>query len=204
MIAQRLQPNDLLYPSQLLVLESPPALTVIGSLDVLQQQSWLAVFCSSRCPGSLIIQAQDVAHELVKQNTAVIGGFHSTVERELLRVLLRGTNSIIVVPARGLTPYRIPPDFQSALESGRLLLLTPFSDDVTRSSENLAWKRNLFVSDFAESVLVVHASTGSATERLVRLKIQQKKFFTLPNKANALLSEIGATPWNQFKETYGI
>ena len=159
--------------------------------------SWLAVFCSSRCPGSLIIQAQDVAHELVKQNTAVIGGFHSTVEREILRVLLRGKNPVIVVPARGLTPYRIPPEFQSALESGRLLLLSPFSDDVTRSSENLAWKRNLFVSDFANSALVIHASAGSATEKLVRQTIQKKIVFTLPDETNTPLLEMGAVQWHQ-------
>ena len=195
MEVQRLKAIDLRYPAQLHNLESPPTLTAIGLLEVLQQKSWLAVFCSSRCPGSLIIQAQDVAHELVKQNTAVIGGFHSTVEREILRVLLRGKNPVIVVPARGLTPYRIPPEFQSALESGRLLLLSPFSDDVTRSSENLAWKRNLFVSDFANSALVIHASAGSATEKLVRQTIQKKTVFTLPDETNTPLFEMGVRKW---------
>lgn len=195
MEVQRLKASDLRYPAHLLTLESSPVLTAIGSLEILQQVSWLAVFCSSRCPGSLIIQAQDVAHELVKQNTAVIGGFHSTVEREILRVLLRGKNPVVVVPARGLRPYRIPPEFQSALESERLLLLSPFLDDVTRSSEHTAWKRNVFVTNFADSTLVIHASLGSSTENLVRQIPSSKTVLILPDEANAPLLELGVQKW---------
>lgn len=195
MDAQRLEITDPRYPARLLTLESPPALTAIGSLELLQAPSWLAVFCSSRCPGTLIIAAQDVAQQLVQRGTAVIGGFHSPVEREMLRVLLRGTQPIIIVPARGLMPYRVPPEYNAALEGGRLLLLSPFPDAVARSSTRVALQRNLFVSDFADSALVIHASDGSATEKLARDTISKKTVWTLPDDANAGLLELGALKW---------
>jgi hypothetical protein len=48
----------------------------------------LGVFCSVKCPASLILKAYDVSRELAAQGLTVISGFQSPVEKEVLTVLL--------------------------------------------------------------------------------------------------------------------
>ena len=54
----------------------------------------------------------------------VIGGFQTPMEHECLRLLLRGTQPVVVCPARGIDNMRIPRDWGTALEDGRLLVLS--------------------------------------------------------------------------------
>lgn len=67
---------------------------VVGDPKLLDSQK-IALFCSIRCPGDLILAAYDYAKKLRDAGTAVISGFHSPVEKECLRILLRGTQPII-------------------------------------------------------------------------------------------------------------
>ena len=188
---QTLEPNHALYPKGLGNLTKPPVLSAIGNLALLQHSAWLAIFCSSRCPARLIIAAQDLAREF--SNTALIGGFHSPVEREILRVALQGQAPIIICPPRGLVQYRISPEFKLALKEQRLLLLSPFSDGTKRSSTDVAWQRNLFVGQLATTVLVIHGSKGSQTEKLAVKLLESKPVYVLQDKENTHLLEQGAS-----------
>ena len=67
--------------------DAPAAITALGDLALLDHRP-LAIFCSSRCPGKLIVQASDLAHALADRGAAVIGGFHTPVERACLEILL--------------------------------------------------------------------------------------------------------------------
>ena len=49
----------------------------------LLDQPLTALFCSSRCPGDLILQAYDAAQALRDAGVAVIGGFHTPIEKPL-------------------------------------------------------------------------------------------------------------------------
>jgi len=64
--------------------------TALGNIEILQSTK-LAIFCSVRCPGKLILAAHDFCQELRNKKVTVAGGFHSPVERECLNILLRGT-----------------------------------------------------------------------------------------------------------------
>jgi hypothetical protein len=97
----------------------------IGNLDILKQKK-LALFCSVRCPGSIIIQTYDCMKAIREAEITVISGFHSPVEKECLKILLRGKQPVIVCPARGLENMRIKPEFKEPLEDKRLLFLSPF------------------------------------------------------------------------------
>ena len=50
-----------------------------GDATILQRRK-LALFCSIRCPGDLIIRAQDYAKNLGCQGLTIISGFHSPIE----------------------------------------------------------------------------------------------------------------------------
>ena len=126
-----------------------------------------AVFCSGRCPGLRILEAQELAHRWRAEGRVIISGFHTPVEKEILRILLGGTQPSIVCPARGL-PRRLPSAQQQALYAGRLLVATPFEDSVRRADRHTCELRNRFVAECADERVVVYAHPGSLTTRCLR------------------------------------
>jgi predicted Rossmann fold nucleotide-binding protein DprA/Smf involved in DNA uptake len=143
-----------------------------GNADVLKGEN-VALFCSARCPGDLILKAYDLAKKLRDDGVTVISGFHSPVEKECLRILLRGKQPIIICPARSLTNLRVPGDWKRPLESGRLLLLSPFSAKHRRVTADLAKRRNEVVAAIADRVCFIHVSPGGELEAL-REQVRQR------------------------------
>jgi len=62
----------------------------------------LALFSSVKCPGDIILKTFDLAQHLRDQGVTVIGGFHSPMEQECLRILLRGKQPVVWCPARSI------------------------------------------------------------------------------------------------------
>ena len=190
--------DDPRYPAGLKVClgnAAPKTLTAGGDLGVLRSES-LALFCSVKCPGNLILQTYDLAQKLRAAGVTVIGGFHSPMERECLRILLRSPHPVIVCPARGL-PKRVPSEFRRPLEQGRLLLLSPFADTVSRADEETAHQRNRFVAALADKIFVAYAAPDSKTEFFCREIIAWRKpLFTFAESASENLLAVGARPIN--------
>lgn len=82
---------------------------------------------------------------------AVVSGFHSHLERNVLDILLRGKCPIIVVLARGM--YRkLPKQYEEAMNQNRLLIISYEKETITRVSEESAHKRNGRVREFADEM----------------------------------------------------
>ena len=123
----------------------------------------------------------------------VVGGFQTPMEKECLRLLLRGSQPVVICPARGIENMRVPRDWRPALDAGRLLIVSPFSNAYRRPTVKLAAERNRFVAAIAERVFIAHAAPGSKTEALANeLSIARKHLFTLPEETNANLLSLGA------------
>lgn len=193
--AKGLSNKDSNYPRLLSVLfdgQSAPELTFIGTLDVLSRRK-LAFFCSVQCPGSLIIQTHDLAQSLRQSASAVISGFQSPAEQECLTILLRGPAPVILCPARSVKSFSIRPEWRSAHDSGRLLLLSAFPEKERRPTARLAVERNRFVAALADRVFVAHATQGSKTLELCRqIRGWGKLLFTFDSPENGALSALGA------------
>jgi hypothetical protein len=71
----------------------------LGKTSILKSRK-LAFFCSVKCPGQPIVQAYDFASAARGAGITVIGGFQSPIEKDCLDLLLRGTQPVIVCPAR--------------------------------------------------------------------------------------------------------
>jgi predicted Rossmann fold nucleotide-binding protein DprA/Smf involved in DNA uptake len=165
---RRLTRSDPDYPPKLLLRlgqEAPVSLTALGNLDILMGPK-LALFCSSRCPGHAILRAYDHVQTLRKHGVTVISGFHSPMEKECLRVLLRGIQPLIICPARSLDRMRLPAEWKKPLNDRRLLLLSPFPAACHRVSAALAQKRNELVAALADEVFIAHVEPGGHLERL--------------------------------------
>ncbi len=123
----------------------------------------------------------------------VIGGFQTPMERECLRLLLRGDQPVVVCPARGIENMRISRDWRPALGDGRLLVLSPFPATARRPTAELAAQRNDQVADLAQRVFIAHAALGSKTEAFARsLSACGKPLLTLDSPANTNLVVMGA------------
>lgn len=132
----------------------------------LMEREKLAFFCSSRCPGSVILKTYDFANDVSKSETVVMSGFHSPVEQELLKLLLDRQHPVIVSPARSISRMRVPAEYKTAISENRMLILSPFNENQNRMTAKNAEIRNHFVATIADKILIAHAESGGRLERL--------------------------------------
>ncbi len=162
-----LEAGDSRYPAVLherFGTDTPVRLSALGNLALLALPK-TALFCSAHCPGSAILPAYDQAARWRDEGRCIISGFHSPVESECLRILLRGTSPVIICPARG--PFkRIAPEWQGPLEAGTLLIVCAFPESEVRVTAELAARRNEVVGALADEAWFAHITPGSKSDVL--------------------------------------
>jgi predicted Rossmann fold nucleotide-binding protein DprA/Smf involved in DNA uptake len=191
--------TDTLYPLALpsfLAGQAPERIATLGNLEILRERK-LALFCSIKCPGDLILKSYDAARELRDAGVTIIGGFHSPIERDCLALLLRGRQPTIICPARGLEGMRLRSEFKKPLYEGRLLLLSPFGEKDRRINARLALRRNEFVVALADEVLTAYAEADGKTEMFCRKALEWRKpLFMFESKQHDGLLAAGAEIMN--------
>jgi predicted Rossmann fold nucleotide-binding protein DprA/Smf involved in DNA uptake len=197
MNATLIQPESSEYPTGLKRVfgERPlPPVSAIGNRDLLRCRA-LALFCSIKCPGEVILRTYDLIRSIRDARIPMIGGFHSPMEKECLTLLLRGTQPVIVCPARSIEGMRLRTSWKTPLAAGRLLILSPFPKKYRRITAELSETRNRFVAALAEQILVTHAGAGSKTERFFQALLSWRKpIWVLSSKENEHLVAKGAKP----------
>lgn len=199
---QHISRTDTNYPTGLeryLKTETPETIWARGNIDLLPKQTatlngdlW-ALFCSSKCPGEIILKAHDLAQEFRKVGIPTIGGYHSPVEQECLRVLLRGSQPILLCPARSIENMRLKPAWKDALTEKRLLILSIFGKHHRRSTAVLASQRNAFVAALADKICIAHAAEDSKILEFAQMVLAWgKPVFTFETSANDTLLQLGA------------
>ena len=111
-------------------------------------------FLASRKISSIsILPTLDWATEVSKrEDIAIVSGFHSKMERNVLEILLKGQCGIIIVLAHGM--YRkLPIQYEEAMSQKRLLIISNEKDNVKRVSERTAHKRNEYVREIADEMM---------------------------------------------------
>jgi predicted Rossmann fold nucleotide-binding protein DprA/Smf involved in DNA uptake len=164
----------------------------IGNVAILQTPK-LALFCSIKCPGELILKLFDLAKELRDKRVGVISGFHAPMNKECFDILLRGTGPIVWCPARSIEGMRLKPAYKKAIDDGRLLIVSSFPARQRRMSKERAEVRNRLVASLADRVFVAYADPGGKTEQLCREVIASSKpLFTFDSRHNQNLLTLGA------------
>lgn len=184
--------SDLTYPAPLRtcsVFKSAPILNAIGSLNLLQKPA-IALFCSTKCPGELILKTYDLAQALRDTEIPVISGFHTPIEQDCLKILLRGTQPIIHCPARSLHKIRLSSEQKQAIGGNRLLLISPFSPSYPRVTAELAGKRNEMIGAIAHTIFIAYAAPNSKTLAFAQRLIEVgKSVVTLDSSSNPLFQQ---------------
>ena len=199
---QHITQTDPNYPKRLknyLKTEAPETIWTCGNINLLPTTDaafngklW-ALFCSKKCPGELILKTHDLAQKFKEKGIPTIGGYHSPVEKECLRVLLRGSQPILLCPARNIENMQLKSAWKDAFAEERLLILSIFENK--RSTAALASQRNAFVAALADKICIAHAAEDSKTLEFAQMiTTWGKPVFTFETEANDALFQLGAQP----------
>jgi predicted Rossmann fold nucleotide-binding protein DprA/Smf involved in DNA uptake len=167
--AESIHPSQAAWPRHLtnrLGAAAPAALYAVGSVPLLAGRK-TGLFCSARTPGDAILRAHDATRRMRDEGVTVISGFHSPIEKECLRILLRGKQPIIICPARAIDSIRIPGECRAAFEAGRVLFLSRFTKQPQRVTKDSALVRNEFVAALADEAYIAHITAGGKTDQIV-------------------------------------
>ncbi len=194
MTLQNISPENPAYPAAFktcVAFKAPPNLTAIGNLELLTQ-TMIALFCSKQCPGDLILTTYNLVQALRDAEIPIISGFHTPVEQDCLKLLLRGTQPIIHCPARSIHNIRLLPEQQQAIGENRLLLISPFNASYPRVTAKLADKRNELIGAIAHAIVIAYAAPNSKTLALTqRLITSGKSIVIIASPSNPLVQEQG-------------
>ncbi len=113
----------------------------------------IGYFASNNITSLSVLPTLDWAVKVAKhEDVAIVSGFHSKMEREVLDFLFRGKCGIICVLARSIYK-KIPDKFREAYNSGRVLFIAPFKTSTTRTSRNLCQQRNEYVASISDELV---------------------------------------------------
>ena len=187
--------QDKYFPTRLIERmgsNAPETVIASGNLDILKYPK-IGLICSSRCPGSIIIRTFDAIRDLQDMHVVMIGGFHSPMERDCLDLWLNGTQPVIFCPAKSLHNLPMGKTARKALATNQLLILTPFGNDVRRTTSRQAIFRNDMVAALSDVLFVPHASNNGKTWTTVHKAFQRnQRILSFEDETNKNLIEFGA------------
>ena len=127
----------------------------VGSAALLAEPL-LGFIASRQCPGHILIETLERVPQWVKSGRVLVSGFHSPLEQQVLRSLLRRQGRAVRVLARGIATYRPSPEEREALAQGNLLVLTAHPPATgtsrTRTTRATSLARNRLVLQLASEV----------------------------------------------------
>ena len=193
----RITPKSGEYPSYLRDKKNRdlfPKIWALGDVSLLQRPL-LGFFCSVKCPGDLILRTYDLARALRDAGVPVISGFHTPLEKDCLDLLLRGSQPVVICPARSIHNMRLAKDLKANIGKGRVLVLSPFEGQIKRPTAQISKRRNQFVGAVAAAVFVAYAEPGGKTEEFCKEILNAgKPLYTFESTYNGTIIEKGAFP----------
>jgi hypothetical protein len=122
-------------------------------------------FASRQCPGAAVLAATGWALHQARERRAVVGGFHSPLERSVLRLLMEAGGSAVVVLARPVSGASLDSAWHGAIDAGRMAVVSR-TVRLQRLAEQAANDRNDIAARLAGRIIVGHASPGGTLARL--------------------------------------
>ncbi len=146
--------------------DAPSQFMGVGNTALLAQPL-LGLIASRQCPGHVLLQTLELAAQWGRAQKVVLSGFHSPLEQQVLRSMLRRQGRAIKLLAHALDDYRVPDEEQVPLAKGRLLVLSACLPSVTRTTRATALARNRLVLALADTHCVPYLSPASPLHGLV-------------------------------------
>lgn len=131
----------------------------------------LGLIASRECPGHVLLETLDRVPEWVKAGRVIVSGFHSPLEQQVLRSVLRRKGRVIKVLARCFGGkngnYRPTTEEREPLAAGRMLVITACPPEVRRTTRETALARNRLLLALASEIVVPHVADDSPLAALL-------------------------------------
>ena len=138
----------------------------VGNVAMLSEPL-LGLIASRECPGHVLLETLDRVSGWVKADRVIVSGFHSPLEQQVLRSVLRRKGCVVKVLARGMTDYRPATEEREPLATGRMLVITACPPEVRRTTRETALARNRLVLALASEIIVPFVADGSPLAALL-------------------------------------
>ena len=148
-------------------------LQMLGNAALMERPK-VAFFSSRKVAPAAVMRCYDWATGMRGGGSAgrlappcVFGGFLSALERDVLKLLLSdGGPPIVMVLGRGMW-RSVPMEYREAINAGRMLVVSPFSQGVVRVSKETAEKRNGWILDNCDEAVFASLDPNGSLARLV-------------------------------------
>jgi DNA processing protein len=173
----------------------PPSLWCLGDLTILNH-TLLAIISAREIDSDLALESSQLLKQLAFiKDVSFVGGWHSPLEEQALRILLAQEVSIVFCVSKALERFIPSIEVVSRVVQGQALLLTHCSPKAKRITRDASMRRNELVVELAKAVLVLSAPEGSASLKLARSALGRgKPVHTLEHRLNKDLLIAGAVP----------
>ncbi|MEZ3519280.1 MAG: hypothetical protein K1V75_05005 [Muribaculaceae bacterium] len=133
----------------------------LGNTSLLDRRK-IGYFASGTIASLSVLPTLDWATEVARrEDVAIVSGFHSKMEREVLDFLLRGKCGIICVLARSIYK-KIPDKYREAYNAGRVLFIAPFKTSATMTSRLLCQRRNEYAASISDELVFSSLTPNSS------------------------------------------
>jgi len=143
-----------------------------GELGILKLQK-TAFLCSQKCPADIVLKSFDWAKEQREKENCIICGNHSQIEKDVFEILLKGKQPLILALARGMK-IRWEPEIEKAVNENRLLVISPFEQEIKRVTRETAEIRNKKIIEISDKIIAGYKSKNGQLEKLLtRIEYEQ-------------------------------
>ena len=126
----------------------------------------IGFLCSRKVPAEIILKTYDWAIEQREKGVCVVSGFHSKIEKDVFHYLSKGKQPIIIILARSIYK-KTPLQFQTLLDENRLLIISPFDQNIKRTSEQTAYLRNKYIISLSDNLKIPFISNDGILSKLI-------------------------------------
>lgn len=145
-----------------------------GNISLLDRKR-IGFLAGSKIASLSVLPVFDWASEVARcDDIAIVSGFHSPLERQVLDFLFRGKCGIVYVLARNLYK-KVPAEFNDAFNNERVLFVT--EETLPRPTKETALHRNNLVISLSDELVVPKISPDSSLFPLI--SSTNKKIITL-------------------------
>lgn len=156
-----------------------------GNKDLLNRQA-IAVFCSREIPLSIYHTANETFSELLKLPVTMAGGWQSALEKRVLKNY--GSESkadIIYFLAKGINKFSVPKYLSPLIDSGRLLVVSPFLDEKRIEKRFVAARDELVLSLIQRFLFLYINPEGSIKNIFTHCIREGRQVYILEHQANS-------------------
>ena len=140
----------------------------LGNKEILKLPK-TAFLCSQKVLAEIVLKSYDWAKLQRAEGNCIVCGNQSQIEKDVVKILLRGTQPLIIIIARNMKK-RWQAEIQQALQENRLLIISPFTESTKRVTRQTAEKRNKEIINISDKIVLAHVSPGGQLSSLLKNK----------------------------------